>query len=73
MSAYPLTAAREQKFRDRSFGPLPDSCIAAKGISLDYLVSTSDQLATKLDTLWMILGAAIVSLTLSLVGLVALI
>jgi chromate transporter len=30
-------------------------------------------LATKLDTLWMILGAAIVSLTLSSVGLVALI
>jgi len=30
-------------------------------------------LATKLDTLWMILGVAIVSLTLSSVGLVALI
>jgi hypothetical protein len=24
MSACPLTAAREQTFRDRSFGPIPD-------------------------------------------------
>ena len=28
-SAYPLRAAREQKFRDRRFGPIPDSFSAA--------------------------------------------
>src|SRR6516164_9374083 len=38
MSACPLTAAREQTFRDRSFGPSTDSCTAANRSLFDYLV-----------------------------------
>jgi hypothetical protein len=37
MSAYPLTAAEWQTSLNRGFGPLPDSCIAARK-SFDHLV-----------------------------------
>ena len=63
-SAGLLLAAAIPLGRDGITGP------ATIGIAIICFVLL---LATKLDTLWMILGAAVVSLTLSSVGLVALI
>ena len=49
-SAYPLTAAREQTFREGRLGRFPDSRIAAICVLFDHLVGMADQLNRNAET-----------------------